>query len=207
MHIAENASTNRLPTGKLKPSTLLLTAMLVATLAICVTAQAQTTSLTKPSVVITPRDAARFYGDANPAFNGRVVGLASGDTIIVTYATVANSSSSVGSYDIIATVSDPNNVLSKYNVTINIGTLSVDPAPLSVVANDVTRASGLANPTFSGTVTGVKNLENITATFNSTATSTSPAGTYAIVPTVTDGSGTITNYALTVSNGTLTVTP
>ena len=184
----------------LKPTTLLLTALLVATMALSVTAQAQTASLAlvKPNLVITPRAAARFYGDANPGFTG---------IIKVTYSTVANSSSPVGTYTITATVSDPNNVLSKYNLIVNTGTLSVDPAPLSIVANDVSRASGMANPSFAGTVTGVKNLENITATFSSTATSTSPAGTYAIVPTLTDSSGTITNYDVTISNGTLTVTP
>ena len=193
----------------LKPTTLLLTALLVATMALSVTAQAQTASLAlvKPNLVITPRAAARFYGDANPGFTGIIKGLATGDVISVTYSTVANSSSPVGTYTITASVSDPNNVLSKYNLIVNTGTLSVDPAPLSIVANDVSRASGMANPSFAGTVTGVKNLENITATFSSTATSTSPAGTYAIVPTLTDGSGTITNYDVTISNGTLTVTP
>lgn len=206
MQNVENASTTRLSTC-LKTTTLAIAAMLLATLAISATAQAQTLSLTKPNLVITPRNAARFYGDANPVFTGVVKGLVAGDTIIVTYATAASSSSPVGNYDIVATVSDPNNVLGKYNVTVNNGTLSVAPAPLSIVADDVTRTSGTVNPTFTGTVRGVKNLENITATFASTATASSPAGAYAIVPTLSDGSGTLANYDVTVSNGTLTVTP
>jgi hypothetical protein len=181
--------------------------MLMATLALSVTAQAQITSSTKPNLVITPRNAARFYGDANPEFDGVVRGLVQGDTIVVSYASVADTSSPVGDYLIVATVSDPNNVLGKYNVTINTGTLSVAPAPLSVVATDATRVAGQANPAFSGTVTGVKNGEAITATFDSSATSASPAGTYDIVPTVKDGAGTLANYALTTSNGKLIVTP
>lgn len=192
---------------RLKTTTLLLTVMLLATMAISVTAQAQIASSTKPNLVITPRNAARFYGDANPEFAGVVKGLMKGDTIVVTYASVADASSAVGDYLIVATVSDPNNVLGKYNVTINTGTLSVAPAPLSIVATDATRLAGQANPAFSGTVTGVKNGEAITATFDSSATATSPAGTYDIVPTVKDGAGTLANYAITTSNGKLIVTP
>ncbi|MGH9570432.1 MAG: MBG domain-containing protein, partial [Candidatus Angelobacter sp.] len=41
----------------------------------------------------------------------------------------------------------------------------------------------------------------------SSATAGSPAGTYPILPTLKDGAGTIGNYALTISNGTLTITP
>lgn len=201
MHILEDKSPRR------KPTTFLLTAMLFAMLAFSLTAQAQISAVAKPRLVITPYNAARFYGDANPQLTGQVVGLAKGDTITVSYSTTANTSSAVGSYQIVANVNDPDNHLGNYTVTINTATLSVDPAPLSVVANDVTRAAGQPNPAFAGLVTGVKNNENITATFDSTAASTSPAGTYAIVPTVKDAAGTLSNYALTVSNGTLTVTP
>ena len=201
MHILEDKTPRR------QPATLLLTAMLFAMLAFTLTAQAQLLTSAKQSLVITPYNAARFYGDANPQLTGRVTGLAKGDTIIVTYSTTASATSPVGKYQIVATVSDPNNVLGKYNLTINTAVMSVDPAPLSVVANDVTRAAGTPNPAFAGLVTGVKNGENITATYDSTAAATSPAGVYAIVPTVSDGAGTISNYALTVSNGILTVTP
>ena len=192
---------------RLKTTTLLLTVMLLATLAVAGTAQAQIASSTKPNLVVTPQNAARFYGGANPEFIGIVNGLLKGDTITVTYATVADASSPVGDYLIIATVTDPNNVLGKYNVTINTGTLSVAPAPLSIVAPDATRAAGQPNPSFVGTVTGVQNGEAITATFDSSATAGSPAGSYPIVPTLKDAAGTIANYAVTTSNGKLIVTP
>ncbi|HSK44675.1 MAG TPA: MBG domain-containing protein, partial [Candidatus Binatia bacterium] len=58
-----------------------------------------------------------------------------------------------------------------------------------------------------GTVSGVKNGEAITAVHASPASDSSAAGTYPIVPTLQDGSGTISNYAVTISNGKLTVTP
>jgi len=76
------------------------------------------------------------------------------------------------------------------------------------VANDLTRTQNQPNPaTFTGTITGVRNGEAITASFDSTAVSGSAPGTYAIVSTVKATTSTLQNYAVTVSDGTLTITP
>src|SRR5438477_11949680 len=53
----------------------------------------------------------------------------------------------------------------------------------SVTAADANRLYGDPNPAFTGTITGIKNADNITATYASAATAASPVGTYAIVPT------------------------
>lgn len=197
-----------LPTGKSSRSksiTLFVTTLLLVVLAISGTTLAQANN--SPTLVVTAINAGRFYGDANPQFTGTVTGLRDGDTITVTYTTVANPGSAVGSYSIVPTLNDPDNQLGNYVVVINNGTLTVSPAPLSIVADDLTRATGTPNPAFTGTVTGVKNGEAITATFDSPATDGSGAGAYPIVPTLNDASGRISNYAVTISNGTLTVTP
>jgi hypothetical protein len=179
-------------------------ALFLAMLAISVTSQAQAS---QPTLVVTAMNAGRFYGDPNPEFTGIITGLKSGDAITVTYATVADPNSAVGDYLIVPTVLDPNNKLSNYRVIINNGTLTVTPAPLSIVADDLTRAAGQPNPALTGTVSGVKNGEDITATYDSPATTGSDAGKYPVVPTLKDASGKISNYAVTISNGTLTVTP
>jgi hypothetical protein len=205
MQALENFSATLLPTGKStrsKSITLFVAALLLAVLAGSVAAQAQATPL-----VVTVMNAGRFYGDPNPAFTGTITGLKSGDTITLTYTTVANSSSPVGDYMIVPTLADPDDKLSNYNVIINNGTLTVTPAPLSIVADDATRAAGQPNPTFTGTITGVKNGDDITATHDSPATVGSAAGTYPIVPTLKDASGNIGNYVVSISNGTLTITP
>ncbi len=83
-------------------------------------------------------------------------------------------------------------------------TFQISQRPLTVTAQSVTRQYGVANPTFTGTITGIANSDAITATYASTATISSPVGTYAIVPTL--AGATLSNYTQTVTNGTLTVT-
>ncbi|HZS26607.1 MAG TPA: MBG domain-containing protein [Candidatus Angelobacter sp.] len=202
MDSLENVSTGK--STRTKSITSFVTALLLVMLAIPVASQAQANL---PKLVVTAMNAGRFYGDANPQFTGTVTGLIPGDTITVTYSSVADSGSSVGDYQIVPTLNDPDNHLGRYNVVVNNGTLSVAPAPLSIVADDLSRAAGQPNPAFTGTVTGVKNGEAISATFDSAASASSQAGNYDIVPTLQDGSGKISNYAVTISHGTLTVTP
>ncbi len=84
--------------------------------------------------------------------------------------------------------------------------LVVTPAPLSVTANDASRMYGKTNPVFSGTLTGVVNGDNITATYSTSATTNSPAGSYPIVPSLVDPNGRLANYTVTSTSGALTVT-
>jgi hypothetical protein len=205
-----HVSTSLLFTRKRTPlkSVTLGVATLLAMLIVPMAAQAQTTSTTKPKLVVTPLNAARFYGDPNPQFAGVVTGLAKNDTITVTYSTTAIATSAVGDYQIVATLNDPDHHLGNYLVTVNTGTLSIAPAPLSIVADDLTRGQNQPNPaSFTGTVTGVKNGEAITASFASNAVSGSAPGTYPIVSTLKADLSTLKNYAVTVSDGTLTITP
>jgi hypothetical protein len=205
MDSLKNSSTALLPTGKSKSPksiTLFITALLLAMLAGSVAAHAQTATL-----VVTAINSGRFYGDPNPEFAATITGLRAGDNITAVFSNLADPSSPVGDYLIVPTLVDPDGKLSNYTVIINNGTFTVTPAPLLVIADDTARAAGQPNPTFTGTIQGVKNGEDITATQDSPATVSSEAGTYPIVPTVKDGSGKIGNYAVSISKGTLTVTP
>ena len=84
--------------------------------------------------------------------------------------------------------------------------LVVLQAPLTVTANNATRPYGATNPPFTGTITGLMNGDNITATCSCTATPASPAGTYPIVAALADPDSRLGNYAVVVIKGTLTVT-
>ncbi len=91
-----------------------------------------------------------------------------------------------------------------YKSATQTSTLVVSGKTLTVTANTSTRVYGTANPAFTGTVTGAVNGDVFTETFTTTATTASNAGTYAIVPSITGAN--IADYAVTINNGTLTVT-
>ena len=82
--------------------------------------------------------------------------------------------------------------------------ITVNPAALSVTANNASRVYGAANPTFTGTVTGAVNGDTFTESFSTTATASSAVGSYPITPTA---AGThLSDYTVTTVNGALTVT-
>ncbi|HEX3586999.1 MAG TPA: MBG domain-containing protein, partial [Candidatus Angelobacter sp.] len=166
-----------------------------------------TLTISPAPLVVTAANASRLYGDPNPGFTGTITGLKNGDSIGAIFSAAADPTSPVGNYAIIPTLTDPNNQLSNYSVTLNNGVLTVTPAPLSVVAADASRLYGDPNPAFSGTLTGIKNSDNITASFSSAADPTSPVGTYPIVPSLADPTNKLANYTVTSTNGTLTVNP
>jgi hypothetical protein len=97
-----------------------------------------------------------------------------------------------------------------YAATTALAEINVEPATLTVKANDVSRAYSTANPAFTDTINGFVNADNAsvvsgTASLTTTATSFSAVGTYPI----TSGAGTLSaaNYVFAFQRGTLTVTP
>jgi Bacterial Ig-like domain (group 3)/MBG domain (YGX type)/FG-GAP-like repeat/FG-GAP repeat len=82
--------------------------------------------------------------------------------------------------------------------------ITVSQANLTVTAADATRVVNTPNPTFTGTVSGAVNGDTFTATYSTAATTSSPAGTYPIVPAITGAN--IADYNVKLVNGTLTIT-
>ena len=62
---------------------------------------------------------------------------------------------------------------SRYAGSHDDGTVAVTRAPLTIKANDASRRFGNANPTFTGTITGLAPGDNISATYSTTATGSS----------------------------------
>jgi len=177
------------------------------------------------ALTYTATAASRTYGAANPAFTGTVTGLQNGDALgsvtsagLPTFTSPATASSNVGTYAINGsglTVTSANYSTGVLQALGNASALTIIPATLTYTADPVSRPFGAANPTFTGSVTGLKNsdaLGSVTSgplTFTSPATSASAVGQYPI-----DGSGltvTSANYDLTIlqapSNATaLTIT-
>ena len=148
----------------------------------------------------------RAYGGLNPALTGSVLGLQNGDNISATFATAANPSSPVGIYSINVGLLDSQGSLSNYTVTTNPGTLTIGPASLVASADNQTRAYGAFNPALTGSVLGLQNGDNISATFATAANPSSPAGPYPITASLQDPGGLLGNYALTLNSGTLMIT-
>jgi hypothetical protein len=230
---------------------------------------------------IVATSASRIYGQANPALGGTITGVTNGDNITVSYSTTATTNSSLGNYDIVPSLIDPNGRETNYAVSLVNGTLTITraapivtwinpapiiygtalsgtqlsasasvpgsfsyipaigtalstgtnwlsvtftpidstdyggvngsvpvvvlPASLIVTASSVTRPFATANPTFAGSITGLTNGDDISASYSSTATFASTVGTFPIVPSLIDPNNRQTNYTVTMVNGILVV--
>jgi hypothetical protein len=156
---------------------------------------------------ITATDATRQYGATNPVFAATMQGFVNGQgasalagTLSIT--TSASQTTPVGAYAIIPSGLSSTNYLLSYSN----GVLTCTQAPLNVAANSAIRQYGTPNPVFGGTINGLLNGDPITVQYNCVATQSSPAGSYAIVPSLNDPDSKAANYAVAIQNGTLTIT-
>jgi hypothetical protein len=166
-------------------------------------------NVTPVPLTITASSGSSIYGSTPGAITPTYVGLVNGDqapAVLPTCTTTATSSSSVGNYATSCSgASDPN-----YTVTYVNGHEVVNPATLSVTANDATRIYHLGNPTFTTSFAGFVNGENSlvvsgSASCTTTANYASEVGTYPI--SCTNGTLRAENYVFTFAAGSLSVTP
>ena len=160
-----------------------------------------TLTVGQATLTVTAGNASRAYGVANPAFSASATGAINGDTFSFTESTTATPSSPVGTYAIVPVATGTN--LANYTVVYVNGTLTVGQATLTVTAGNASRAYGVANPAFTASATGAINGDTFSFTESTTATTSSPVGTYAIVPVATGAN--LANYTVVYVNGTLTV--
>ena len=177
-----------------------------------------------PNLTATASGVTLTYGDAAPnltGYNYTLSGYLGSDsgadhvTGSVNGTTNYTSTSNVGSYGI--TYANGSLASSMgYNIVVaptNNTAITVNKAHLTVTADNQSRSYGSADPSFTDTITGFVNGQNISVVSGSagnstpgTDTATSAAGnTYAITASL--GSLSATNYDFTVFNpGTLTIT-
>jgi sugar lactone lactonase YvrE len=165
-------------------------------------------SATRPTLTVTAASASRIYGAANPTFTASATGAVPGDTFTFTASTTATTSSPAGTYSIVPAATGAN--LANYNVVYANGTLTVEKAVLTVTPTNQTVALGSALPPLTSTTTGFLNGDPPSVVTGSpalatTATSSSPAGSYPITAAV--GTLAATNYSFSFGTGTLTITP
>jgi hypothetical protein len=163
-----------------------------------------------PTLTVNVDSMSRAYGQTNSSLTGMLAGVQNGDGITASYTTSANVNSPTGTYAIVPLFNDPGNRLENYVVITNGGTLSVTQATLAVNADNLGRAYGATNPVLTASYSGFLNGDMAGVLSGSPALGTladthSPVGTYAI--TIGPGTLSATNYAFSLTNGILTISP
>ena len=142
--------------------------------------------------------------DLNAVYDGEehavsAVTVPPGLAVAFTYGNSFEPPTNAGNYQVTGVITEANYTGAATN------TLQIATRPLSAAANDAARLVGRSNPTFTGSISGVQGGDNITATFSSAATANSPAGNYEIVTALNDPDQRLGNYAVSLTNGVLTV--
>ncbi|MBB2164665.1 filamentous hemagglutinin N-terminal domain-containing protein [Gluconacetobacter sp. 1b LMG 1731] len=171
--------------------------------------QSSTLTIDPAALTVTALNQNSTYGQ-NPALGTTgfsASGLVNGDTISgVRLTTAATGASGVGQYGIVA--SNASGVgLGNYAINYQGGTLTVDPAALTVIAGNGTSVYGQPAELPGWTVNGLVNGDRVTSvTVDTGHTVASGVGTYTTTASGATGSG-LGNYTIAYQNGSWTVTP
>jgi hypothetical protein len=176
--------------------------------------ETDTADITPATVTVTANAATKIYGDADPVFTYSSTGLVAGDSFTGALGRTIDTGEDVGFYEIDLGDLDAG---SNYDAIVYTSEfLTVDPAPLTITADDQTRVYGDSNPVFTLTYSGFQfsddegNLSN-TYIGTTSATESSNAGMYSILVTTNTGGFVPTglsdvNYDVTSVSGMLTIT-
>ena len=177
-----------------------------------ITVSAGTLTVGQTSLTVTVDPVSKTYGDPNPTFTVSFSGFVNGDTVADLGGTLACSTAATGSSDAGPyAVTCGGYTSGDYAIVFVGGTLTIDPAVLTVSPDPQSRDYGAPNPAltvgFSGFVNGDTIADLAGAPACSTAAiATSPAGTYPISCLV--GSLANANYTFDLSGtADLTVEP
>jgi hypothetical protein len=159
-------------------------------------------TVNKATLLVTPGDKSRPYGDADPAFTAEVTGLASGDALLARpVCSVAVAHVNIGGYPISCTDTDAG---SNYVVDQSpTGTLTIVSAPLTITADNQTRAYGVGNPPLTYAVSGLVGTDTLTTPATCSVSGDTKVGTF---PIGCDGADAGTNYSVSYVDGALNVT-
>ena len=176
-----------------------------------------TLTVNPAALTITANNASKTYGQtatfAGTAFT--TSGLVNGDTVssVTETSTGSAATAAVGTDPIVPSAATFSAGLSSnYTITYANGTLTVNPAALTITANNASKTYG-QTASFAGTAFTTSGLVNGDTVSSVTETSTGSAATAAvgtdpIVPSAaTFSAGLSSNYTITYANGTLTVNP
>jgi filamentous hemagglutinin family protein len=164
-------------------------------------------TISPAALTITGNNGTRLYGTPNPALSVTYAGFVNGDSSAVvsglTITTPATITSNVGIYPITPFGATAPNYLLAYVP----GKLTINPAALTITANDAVKMYGAPLPVFSASYAGFVNGDTSAVVsglqLSTTAVASSNVGTYPI----TAFGATAPNYLLTYVPGKLTINP
>lgn len=154
----------------------------------------------KATLIAKADDQTRIYGDNNPNLTISYSGFVNGDGVAelrIKPIAITNASiqSNVGSYNITIDCDSDSN----YSIIIQNGILTVEKAPIDIIAQDVSRLYGESNPDFTYKITGFRNGDDERDLFSppylyTNAKSSSSVGTYEIFVEGSDARNYKLNY-------------
>ena len=164
-----------------------------------------TLTITPAILTITANSMSAFYGAA-PALTASYNGLVNGDTVasltVPPALALATPDNGIGTYKISAAGAiDPN-----YTITDVSGTLTVDPAPLTITANNETIPYGAPIPTLTASYSGLAKGDTPGSLTTPPTLSLSPSASDAGSYTIKVSGAADPNYAVSYVSGTLTIT-
>jgi MBG domain (YGX type) len=157
---------------------------------------------------VTPNVASKTYGSADPALTGSLSGFLAADGVTATYSRTAGEMVAGSPYPISATL-NPAAVLGNYSITYNTASFTINKATLTVTADNKSKMLNAANPPFTASYSGFKYGDTLASSvtgspsLTTTATTTSPVGSYPITAAI--GTLSAANYSFAYVNGALTV--
>ena len=176
-----------------------------------ITYKSGTLTINPAALTITAGNTAMTYGGSVPSFTASYAGFVNGDSVgslttPVSLTSTGNSHSNAGTYAITASGAASRN----YAITYKPGTLTINPALLTIAVNNASMVYGGSVPTLSVNYTGFVNGDGVsslaTAPVLAVNMPTKPVvGTYANALTAAGASA--RNYKITYAAGTLKITP
>jgi hypothetical protein len=153
------------------------------------------------------------YGSAANLTNDLPATLSTGvngQSLDITYSSTGDSNSAnAGNYSITGTLSNGSGLSSDYLVTLTSGTLTVGRYAFSYTIGNDTANYGIAADfaaDLPATISTGVNGQTLDITYSSSGdSSTAPPGNYSITGTLNNGSGLVSDYMVTLTNGTLDV--
>ncbi len=161
-------------------------------------------TITKADATLTVDPKSRIYGQGNPNLTGKFSGILNGDDVTASYNTTAGQFDDVGGvYPITGSVGGSK--LSNYDVTIVDSALTISKADATLTVDPKSKTYGQDNPTLTGSFSGILNGDDVTASYNTTATQFDDVGgLYPVTGAV--GGSKLGNYNVTIVDSALTIT-